>query len=214
MSDVDGSFSKRTLQFYKITTHLVLTCMIISTICGIIIVTDSGNSRYELSYAFKNNLKIPAWTSLPLIVSVILGYLSVFLKNRKILIGKLIADIINILARLLFIILFSLFLITGLHACIRKQTLPDHVTRTDDFHFRFAVDCTVDTISDVRLEFGLYIMIMLMESIALITLIASCVFYCVQCRLNCKSCLSDHHQVLYHNQEEAIHVNIEEKERF
>ena len=169
MSDVDGSFSKRTLQFYKITTHLVLTCMIISTICGIIIVSDFGNSsKGDMAYSFKS-MGIPAWTSLPLTLSITLGYLFVFLKNEKIIFGKLIADILNILFMILFIIFASAYMIKGLQTCVRKS---------DDFRFEYSVDCTMNTLSRFRLEFGLYIVIMIMESIAMITLFVSVVFYC------------------------------------
>ena len=165
MSDADGSFSKRTLQFYKITTHLILTCMIISTICGIVIVYDFGkSSKGDMSYSFKS-IGIPAWTSLPLTFSITFGYLFVFLKNRKILFGKLIADIMNIAFVILTIIFASVYMIKGLHTCVRKS---------DNFCFELSVNCNNNTLSRFRLEFGLYIVIM--ECIAMITLFVSCFF--------------------------------------
>ena len=203
------TFTEGTIKFYKVSTHLLVACMVISTICGAIIVSDSGDGKYELSYAFKNTLGIPAWTSLPLIVSIVLGYLSVFLKSRRILAGKLAADVINIFARLLFILFASIFLMTGLHSCIKKSSLPEESIATDDFDFGFKVGCSVHTIARVRLEFGLYIVIMIMESVALVTLCVSCIVFCTQCRRNC-SRSNNRTGILYYNQNEDK-VKIEEK---
>ena len=204
--------AKGTLQFYKISTHVLLACMVISTICGIIIVSDTSKQDSERTIpTLKGFFGYPAWTSLPLLTSISVGYLTVVARSRKYLILKLVLDIINILARLAMIGFTSLVVITQLNSCVTKSALPERAFEYDDMGL--GVPCDRKTIARVRLEFGLFIVIMIMESIAAITLFVSCVIFCTQCFRNCRHCwcwctLRSSDLIIYHSNVENFQVGL------
>ena len=204
---MDRSYSKSTLQFYKISTHVLVACMVISTICGIIIVSDTSKQIRERTISLKGSFGYPAWTSLPLLTSIIVGYLTVIVRSRKYLILKLVLDIINILARLAMIG-FTSVIVAQFYSCVTRSTIPE-IDRNFVGDMSFEVQCNRKTIDRIRLGFGLFVVIMIMESIAAITLFVSCVIFCTQCCKNCRhcSCPSESNDVIiYHSNVENFQV--------
>ena len=208
------NFSTKISQFYKISTHFLLGCMLTSIICGIIIVSDVGKHKDDISIPSLKRIGYPVWTSLPLLASIVLGYLTASPQDgRRFVIAKLVVDLVNILARWAMIG-FSIFILVNMNSCVTMRFIPETYQGRDDMGL--GVPCEVKTISRVRLEYGLFIVIMLMEGLASIILFVSCIAFCTQCVENCSCCcLADHRvvQVSYDNQ--VIHVgNVEEKNIF
>ena len=185
-----NDMSKKQIRSHKITTILLMVCMVVSTVSGIIIVSDANNGKSNISLrTLKRVFGYPGWTSLPLLLSVFFGYLLVKSKGKRFVVAKLVADIINIILRLANIGFTILFIIVGnFIPCMKNDLSEDERRNYHNDDMGIGVYCEVSRIPRNRLEFGLLTLIVFNEFISTILLFMSCVFFCRRCNQNCCCC--------------------------
>ena len=170
------NFSKRKARFYKFTTFILLGCMLGATLCGCIFISDAGKaSRVSdggINFPSLKRLGYPAWTSLPLTLSIVFGFLLLKYKSYKLLAVKVFVDVINIILRVMMLV-YTEIIITDLRKCITKDGLSERYRGYGD-DMGLGVRCTLGTVSRSRLEFGMLLMVFIYECVAVITLLVNC----------------------------------------
>ena len=195
--------NKKQIRTHKIVTVLLSLCMVVSTISGIIIVSDANKSEKEKIslIILKIIFGYPGWTSLPLLLSVFFGYLLVKSKGKRFVVAKLVADIINIILRLTNIAFTILIIFISYIPCVEND-LPEQDRRYyGTENLGLLVPCDISTISRARLEFGLLILIVFNECSSTILLFISCISFLFCC---CSAAGSHNVEPYYHQKESFL----------
>jgi len=176
----------KTWKAQRILSHLLLSFVLVSTIAGSVYISDANSGKYGITWKGAKKIGITAWTSLPLLVNIVLGYVAITKKDRLYLSIKLGFDVFQILGQIVKIAIFGLLFVTSLGHCARQNPTSDsrHSPAADDFG---DIVCSTETIDRVRLEYAMIVIVLIMEILILFDMLAACILYCIECGRNCNA---------------------------
>ena len=184
------NFSKQD-RFYMFTTFLLLGCMLGTTICGSIFISDVKylsvieNDAHGIHFPSLKKFGYPAVIGLPLLPSIILGFCLLKFRNCTLFASKFITNLINIMLRV-FILVHAEIVVKDLQYC---KNITNDLSERRGVGFGdelgFGPRCTLATVSRSKVEYVLFLLVSIFESMVIMTLVANCIFYCARCRKVC-----------------------------
>ena len=121
---------EKAIKLQKLLTFLVLLLMVVATILGGLFVNDvqarGSNPNTVSMYKLKKTYAFPEWTSLPLILNIVFGFIGIHTGNREMLTIKLVFDVLQIGCRILMIGFLVAFIIPPYMNCAVSKDVDQH----------------------------------------------------------------------------------------
>ena len=201
----------------KVTTFLILLFVILTTVLSGLYVNDiqakHADPQSISMYSLKRDYAFPEWTSLPLIVNIVLGFIAVYTGNPIILSMKFGFDFFQIFCRLVMINVYVLLMIPPYEKCLIEHSSNlegvqhfEGVQYFEDYNSLeayndglaangtsgyFDVRCFPETLARVRFEINLLLVLLVAEVLLLVLLSIILVAFTLDCKRNCCCCSSE-----------------------
>ena len=200
---------KKAIKIYKTLTFLVLLLMVTATILGGVFVNNiqakNANPDTISMYKLKKKYAFPEWTSLPLILNIVFGFIATHTGNREVLNIKIAFDVFEIIIRILMIVILAGFVIPPYVDCltskmsrfntdmspssmvnsINSTTIITKTTTISSPDSLFKVDCFPSNIERDRLELDLLLVLVIVELLLLVVLSISVFVFLLDFKRNC-----------------------------
>ena len=204
---------EKAIKIYKILAFLVLLLMVTATILGGIFVNNiqakDADPQTISMYRLKKEYAFPEWTSLPLILNIVFGFIATHTGNREILNIKMGFDILQIVFRVLLIGFLAGIVIPPYLNCLTTKeshflhhldgfSVIDNGNSTNNSATTwFEVHCLPSTIARVRVELDLLLVLIIVETLLLIVLFISAIIFCLDFKRNCCCFAEEEHNSWY-----------------
>ena len=203
---------EKAIRIYKILTFLILLLMVTATILGGVFVNNihakDANPATISMYKLKKKYAFPEWTSLPLMLNIVFGFIAAHTGNREVSSIKIAFDIFEIVIRILMIAILAGFVIPPYVNCLTSKMIhfdtdisPASIvnsinsttttTTTSTSDSLFNVDCFPSSITRDRLELDLLLVLIIVELLLIVVLSMSVFVFMLDFRKNCCCCDED-----------------------
>uniref|UniRef100_A0A7M5V2T3 Uncharacterized protein n=1 Tax=Clytia hemisphaerica TaxID=252671 RepID=A0A7M5V2T3_9CNID len=195
----------------KVVTFLTLLLVVLNTVLGGLYVNDiqakHADPQSISMFFLKQDYAFPEWTSLPLIINIVLGFIAIYTGNKIMYSMKFGFDFFQIFCRLAMINIYVLLMIPPYEEClIEHSTNLGGVQHFEDYDnlatFNdglaanvtsgyFDVRCSLETLPRIRMEMNLLVVLLVAEVLLLILLSVNVVSFAVDCKRNCCCCSTE-----------------------